>query len=93
MIRFNCCDREYIVTDNSKILVHEHVFNLYHYSNRNLSIEYTLSLLENLASKGYDIIVDLTPYSKVWNYYEIIEKSPVNIISCVGFFTGKYLTN
>ena len=54
--------------------------------------EYLLSELQKIHKQGITVICDLTAYTKPYNYYKIIEKSPVKIVSCLGFYTSRYIS-
>lgn len=80
------------VTDSDRILVHEHVFNRYPFWQQDKMENYVLSELQSVHEQGITVICDLTAYTKPYNYYKIIEQSPVKIVSCLGFYTPKYIS-
>ena len=80
------------VTDSDRILVHEHVFNRYPFWQQSKMEEYVLSELQKAYKQGITVICDLTAYTKPYNYYKIIEQSPVKIVSCLGFYTPRYIS-
>ena len=85
-----------ILFDNFKyqnsILMHEHIFNIYPPSKKRVNTEFTLELLNQLDAYKVKYIVDLTPYTNVDRYLDIVDASPLPIICCIGFLYGKYLT-
>lgn len=82
---------EYIINDADRILVHEHVFNRYPYRDQIKMEEFVVGELNDLKRRGISVICDLTAYTKPYNYYKIIEQSPVKIVSCLGFYTPRYV--
>lgn len=74
-----------------RILVHEHIFNRYPFRQQRKMEEYVLCELDHAYKQGISVICDLTAYTKPYNYYNIIERSPVNIVSCLGFYTPRYV--
>lgn len=79
------------IRDNDRILVHEHVFNRYPFRQQEKMEDYVLNELDKAYRQGITIICDLTAYTKPYNYYRIIENSPVKIVSCLGFYTNRYI--
>lgn len=79
------------IRDSDRILVHEHVFNRYPYWHQSQMEEYVLRELVKASEQGISVICDLTAYTKPYNYYRIIEESPVSIVSCLGFYTQRYI--
>ncbi len=75
----------------NKVLVHEHIFNIFPWQCRNESESKSIEMVNSAFCKGYNLIVDLTPYTNVYNYYNVIDNSNAYIVSCTGFFTGKYV--
>lgn len=73
------------------ILIHEHVFNLFPFRKKNKNYVYAIEKLHQAEEKGIEVIVDLTPYSKIYNYYDLIDSTNLKIVSCTGFYTGKYI--
>lgn len=87
-----CTARGYIESEAiRKVLIHEHVFNRYPYYYRNKSNEFTLRQLIAVSKKGVNLIVDLTAYTKPYNYYPVIDESPIEIVTCLGFYTNSYI--
>lgn len=78
-------------SDLGIILIHEHVFNLYPKQCKEKSEKFTLEQLEKLKGRNIDYIVDLTPYANINNYSYVIDNSPIKIIFCLGYFTGKHV--
>lgn len=76
-----------------KTLLHEHVFNRFPIGYKEANNIYTLELLQKCKKSGIDTIVDLTPYNNIGYYDEIIEKSPLNIIGCIGFYLERYMSS
>lgn len=72
-------------------LVHEHVFNKYHYSKKDFVQEYTVNELKKLKKYNIKTIVDLTPYTSLSKYDHILRTKDVQIICCIGFFLSKYV--
>lgn len=81
----------YNFTDEDRILVHEHVFNRFPYWHRIEMEDFVIRELKRIYEKGISVICDLTAYTKPYNYYRIIEESPVNIVTCLGFYTPRYV--
>lgn len=78
---------------NSKItLIHEHVFNLYPSTQKEINTSFTLDLLNKLVPYNVGCIVDLTPYANINKYMDIIKSSPITIICCIGFSYGKHVS-
>ena len=75
------------------ILIHEHVFNLYPSGKKTKNEEFTLDLLNQLATYNVGCIVDLTPYANLNIYIEIRDSSPIPIICSVGFSYGKHVSS
>lgn len=72
-------------------LVHEHVFNKFPYWKKEISDSFTLEQLNSLKKYGVQTIIDLTPYTPLGSYKQILENAEVNIICCTGFYLGKYI--
>ena len=81
----------YKINNNDRILIHEHIFNRFPYWKREKMEKEVLKELHLAFDQGITVICDLTAYTKPYNYYEIIEKSPIKIISCIGFYTSRYV--
>lgn len=81
----------YEIRETDRILVHEHIFNRYPYWLQDRMEENVLRELDQVHKQGINLICDLTAYTKPYNYYKIIEKSPVKIVSCLGFYTSRYV--
>ena len=92
-------DNHYIINDNRNhdgqgiILIHEHLFNLYPKGKKKENIEFSLNNLEKLNGTGVQYLVDLTPYADVNQYLDIIKRSPIKILCCIGFYCGKLVLN
>lgn len=80
-----------IITEEDKILIHEHVFNRYPYWQQYRMEKFVIEELCKLYKAGISVIVDLTAYTQVYNYYTVIDQSPVVIVSCIGFYTMRYV--
>lgn len=81
-----------IRTDDLGItLMHEHVFNRYPIGYQNKNTEFVLNELEKLKAFGVKTIVDLTPYSEIGRFTEVIEQCDLNIICSVGFYLNRYV--
>lgn len=80
-----------IINNNDKILIHEHIFNRYPYWRQKQMESFLLKELIDLHKLGVSMVFDLTPYTKVYNYYNVIDESPVTIASCIGFYTPRYV--
>lgn len=87
-----CTNSIHTITNYDQILVHEHIFNKFPYWMQTKMEDFVLSELNKAYSQGITIICDLTAYTKPYNYYKIIEKSPINLVSCVGFYTPRYVS-
>lgn len=74
-----------------KTLIHEHVFNRYPWHQREGVAAELLVHLGQLHSCGVDSIVDLTTYTRLSDFAEVIEGSPVNIVCCAGFYLPQYI--
>lgn len=72
-------------------LIHEHVFNLYHSSQRESVVAFTLAEHRRLREAGVSTIVDLTPYARLGAYQEVIERSPLVLVCCAGFHSYRHL--
>jgi len=72
-------------------LVHEHIFNKYPHRKKEESAAFTLEQLDSIIRRGVNTIVDLTTYTHLGNYREILEKRGINIICCTGFYLAKYI--
>lgn len=83
----------YKLSENDRILVHEHVFNRYPFWKQEIMEEEVLKELNAIHDEGITVICDLTAYTKPYNYYKVIENSPVKILSCAGFYTPRYVSN
>lgn len=80
------------VSERDRVLVHEHVFNRYPFWQQSKMEEYVLNELQKAHKQGITVICDLTAYTKPYNYYKIIENSPIKIVSCLGFYTSRYIS-
>lgn len=74
------------------ILIHEHVFNKFPFRLRDTAESFAVAELANAYANGINVIVDLTPYTNPYDYYRVIDESPVNIATCVGFYTTGYMS-
>jgi len=74
-----------------RILVHEHIFNRYPFRKQAEMEHYVIDELTAAFKRGITVVCDLTAYTQPYNYYRIIEESPVKIVSCLGFYTPKYV--
>ena len=81
----------HLLGDTDRVLMHEHIFNRYPYSRQREMEEFVLRELNAAHKQGITVICDLTAYTKPYNYYNVIENSPVKIVSCVGFYTSRYI--
>ena len=81
------------IKDSDKILIHEHIFNRFPYWHQSQVEECVLRELKKTFEQGISIICDLTAYTKPYNYYRIIEESPVSIVSCLGFYTPRHVSS
>lgn len=81
----------YEIGEDDRILIHEHVFNRYPYWLQDQMEENVLRELNQVHKQGINLICDLTAYTKPYNYYKIIDNSPVKIVSCLGFYTPRYV--
>lgn len=79
------------LVSSDRVLIHEHVFNRFPFKLQSKMETYVLNELTKIYQQGVTIICDLTAYTKPYNYYKIIEQSPVKIVSCVGFYTPRYV--
>ncbi|MBR5041356.1 MAG: hypothetical protein IKX68_09560 [Clostridiales bacterium] len=75
-----------------KTLMHEHVFNRFPIGFKDRNTAYTLQLLRRCKDSGIDTVVDLTPYTSIGSFDDVIENSPVNILGCIGFYLERYMT-
>lgn len=87
-----CTNGIYTINNHDRILVHEHIFNKFPYWMQAKMEDFVLSELNKAYLQGITVICDLTAYTKSYNYYKIIEKSPINLVSCVGFYTPRYVS-
>lgn len=87
-----CTNDIHMINCHDQILVHEHIFNKFPYWMQTSMENFVLSELNKAYLKGITVICDLTAYTKPYNYYEIIEKSPIKLVSCIGFYTPKYIS-
>jgi len=78
-------------SDLGLTLVHEHIFNKFPINRQEESLSFTKKELEKLQKYGVETIIDLTPYTNLNIYEEIINSSPVQIICCIGFYLPKYI--
>ena len=72
-------------------LVHEHIFNRFPFYRRREMEEFTLTELQRIRERGVDTIIDLTPYTSLAQYGSILQRSPVRIVCCTGFYTSRYV--
>ena len=73
-------------TDIGYTLVHEHVFNKYRPEHKAKVLAHTLSALSTLSTRGINTIVDLTPYTNITAYHDVITQCELNLVACAGFY-------
>lgn len=79
------------ISRTDRILVHEHVFNRYPFHKQEEMERFVIDELTAAYKCGITVACDLTAYTQPYNYYRIIAESPVEIVSCLGFYTPKYV--
>lgn len=79
------------IVPSDQVLIHEHVFNRFPFRLQTKMENYVLKELIKIYQQGITIVCDLTAYTKPYNYYKIIEQSPVKIVCCLGFYTPRYV--
>lgn len=83
---------QHCISINDRILIHEHIFNRFPYWHKKEMDIFVVNELEALASRGITLVFDLTPYTRIYDYYNIIDASPISLACCLGFYTPRYIS-